>query len=217
MYQAASIIESEVINMHTLVYVDREMAVAMAVKLVGLEIHKQKTNTGTGGFNWLIQAYVAHGETTGIVTDIRELLPEEVMYEIYDAINAEYKYSNVESCVRGLEQRGDRQLLPGRPISVSGLLHFPEIKKITSYDPYNPPDIEMRTFNFHGERCFAGEIHGEGFKLPIYFHESAKEQVTFADDNPIEITGIVRWSPPYSPRGASSLNLVIRAAAVWLR
>ena len=203
--------------MHTLVYVDRELAIAMAVKLVGLELNKQKTNTGSGGFNWLIQANVVHGETTGIMTDIRELLPEEVMYELYNAIDAEYKYPNVQACVQGMGQSGDRQLLPGRPISVSGLLRFPDMKAIAAYDPYNPPDIEMRTFNFHGERCFAGEIHGEGFKLPIYFHESAKEQIAFADGNPIEITGIVRWSPPYSPLGASSLNLVIRVAGVWLR
>lgn len=203
--------------MHTLVYVDRQIAVAMAVKLVGLEQHKQSVNTGAGGFNWLIQANVEHSESTGIMTDIRELLPEEVMYVIYDAIDDEYKYNNVESCVRGMEQRGDCQLLPGRPISVSGLLHFPDLQALDSYDPYNPPDVEMRTFNFHGERCFAGVIHGDGFKLPVYFHESAKEQVAFANDNPIEITGIVRWSPPYSPSGASSLNLVIRVAAVWLR
>lgn len=203
--------------MHTLVYVDRQIAVAMAVKLVGLEQHKQNINTGSGGFNWLIQANISHGERTGIITDIRELLPEEVMYEIYEALDTEYKYSSVEDCVRGMEKRGEGQLLPGRPISVSGLLRFPGLQNIESYDPFNPPDIEVRTFNFHGEPCFAGEIHGNDFKLPVYFHESAKEQVTFANDNPIEITGIVRWSPPYSPRGASSLNLVIRVAAVWLR
>lgn len=203
--------------MHTLVYVDRNLAVAMAVKLVGLQHHSSKTEGAGGSFNWLIQAYVSRDDSLGITTDIRELLPEEVIYEIYEAIDDEYKFNRVATCVEKMAESGEKRLLPGRPISVQGVLRFPNLAKVTDYNPFDPPDIQVKTFKFHGEQCFIGEIHGEGFRMPIYFDEAAKAQVAFCDENPVEITGIVRWSPPYSPKGARSLNLVIRAAALWLR
>lgn len=203
--------------MHTLVYVDRRLAVAMAVKLIGLELNRTQSRERGGAFNWLIQAYIDHGETTGISTDIRELLPEEIMYETYEAVAVEYKFKDIASCITGMAATGDKRLLPGRPISVEGVLKFPDLANLGSYNPFDPPDINIKTFQFHGEKCFTGEIHGDGYKLPVYFDEAAKAQVTFCNDYPVEVTGIVRWSPPYSPKGAHSLNLVIRAAALWLR
>jgi len=201
--------------MRTLVYVDRQLAIAMAVKLIGLQISEERSTGGGGSFNWLIQAYVSHDASTGITTDIRELLPEEVMYELYDAISDEYKFEKVSDCVTAMAESGDKRLLPGRPISVQGKLMLPDMK-LSRYDPFNPPDIEVKTFNFHGEKCFTGKLHGDDFILPIYFDEGAEAQVAFCHQQPVEVTGIVRWSPSYSPQGSRALNLVIRTAALWL-
>lgn len=204
-------------TVHTLVYVDRKLAVAMAVRLIGLQLHRGQRNSAGGAFNWIIQAYVSRDENVGFTTDIRELLPEEVMYEVYEAIDDEFKFEDVEKCIEKMAEIGENQLLPGRPISVQGVLKFPDLQELGAYNPFEPPDIEVKTFQFHGEKCFVGQIHGNGFRLPVYFDEASKAQVAFCNENPVEVTGIVRWSPPYSPKGARSLGLVIRTAALWLR
>jgi len=203
--------------MHTLVYVDRQLAVAIAVKLVGIQLHRGQSHRVGGAFNWIIQAYVSRDENVSFTTDIRELLPEEVMYEVYEAIDKEYKFENVGKCIEKMAEIGENQLLPGRPISVQGLLKFPDLQKFSPYNPFDPPNIDVKTFQFHGEKCFVGEMHGESFRLPVYFDEASKAQVAFCNENPAEVTGIVRWSPPYSPKGARSLSLAIRVAALWLR
>lgn len=203
--------------MHTLVYVDKELATAMAVKLVGLQSEETRTRGVGGSFNWIIQANVADESSSSISVDIRELLPEDVMYRVYDALEPSYKFDNLSNAITRLSQTGDHALLPGQPISVTGTLSFPSITRTGPYDPFNPPDLTVPTFLVHGERCFAGTLTGDGFHLPVYFPEPAKVQVAFCHEEPVEVTGIVRWSPPYSPKGGRALSLIIRAAAVWLR
>ena len=75
----------------------------------------------------------------------------------------------------------------------------------------------VHDYEFHGETCFTGILEERGFRIPVYFLESAKNQVCFSVNQPVEVTGIVRWSPPYSPGGAHSLSLAVRVAALWLR
>jgi hypothetical protein len=189
----------------------------MAVKLVGLQVNNgNETEVGTA-FNWLIQAHVNQKDSSGISVDMRELLPEEVMYEVYKAIDEKHKFQKILKCIDKMAENGENRLLPGHPISVQGILKFPEMKEYQGYNPFNPPDLHVNTFLFHGEKCFVGELYSDGFRLPVYFDEAAKEQILFCHDEPIEITGIVRWAPPYSPKGSKSLNLVIRAASLWLQ
>jgi hypothetical protein len=188
----------------------------MAVKLVGLELHRNRTNTTGGGFSWLVQAYVSRDESVGSTTDIREILPEEIMYEVYRAIGDEFKCKTLAPCIEKMAATGPDRLLPGHPISVIGVLTFAELGTL-KYDPFAPPDINMKTFQFHGEECFVGELQGDGYRIPVYFPKESMAQVAFSSGEPVEITGIVRWSPPYSPKGARSLSLAIRVAALWLR
>lgn len=200
--------------MKTLIYVDTELAVAIAAKLVGLQLQESISGGGGGAFNWLIQASISYEEGRSITRDIRELLPEEVMYEVYEHIDD--RFVSIQECIRRMADLGGDRLLPGRPISVQGKLSIPDVKSLGDYDPFSPPDIEVRTFQFHGDKCFAGELCAPGYKLPIYFAEESKAQICFCDERPVEVTGIVRWSPPYSTGGAIPLSLIIRASALWL-
>lgn len=203
--------------MKTLVYVDSKLAVAMAAKLVGSELQEENNIEVGGAFNWLVQAYVNKGDGTSITREISELLPEEVMYELYAAISDEFKFPKISDCINKMADVSTNRLLPGRSISVEGVLSFPDLGELANYNPFDPPDITLKTFKFYGEPCFTGELRAEGFRLPIYFDETAKAHIVYCNDQPVEVTGIVRWSPPYSPKGANSLSLVIRAAALWLR
>lgn len=201
--------------MHTLVYVDRELAVAIATKLVGLLLGKEAREGRGISLNWLIQSSISVDETEIITRDLREMLPEDVIYLVYDRITN--KFENVPEAIKAFARSGDQRLLPGEVVSVTGQLMFSGLVLPDAFDPFSPPDIQVKTFNFHGEQCFVGRLSQEAFNLPVYFPETAKQQVMFAHSQPVEVTGIVRWSPPYSPGGASSLNLVMRAAALWLR
>jgi hypothetical protein len=203
--------------MNTLVYVDRELAVAMAVQLIGLESQQSRKRGVGGAFNWIVQLNVADETASSVTVDVRELLPEDVMHRTYEALDPSVKFADVGQCVTCLVETGEKAIPPGHPISVAGTLTFPTIDLPAVFDPFDPPDIELRTFLVHGEKCFAGQLEGNGFRLPIYFPEVARMQVPFFHDEPVEITGVVRWSPPYSPKGSRASNRLIRAAAVWLR
>lgn len=201
--------------MNTTIYVDQKLIIAIAAKLVGVLRQESKGTSGSISLNWLIQSSVSADNGIDISRDVRELLPEDVVHLVYNHI--QNKYINVSKCVDAMANVGDDQLFPGSVLSVQGGLSFPDLNNIPQYDPFNPPNINVRTFSVHGESCFAGQLASDGFVLPAYFLESAKDQVAFCSNEPVEILGITRWSPPYRPGGAKSLTKIIRVAAVLLR
>lgn len=201
--------------MNTLIYVDRELLVGIGAMLVGVS-QQETTRKGYGAsLNWLIQSNVSIDDSLGVTRDIRELLPELLFYRVYPKISK--KFDQVETAVKALATPETSELLPGTPVAISGVLSFPEITGVGSYNPFDPPNIPVKTFLIHGERCFVGRLHQSGFVLPAYFVEQAKSQVIFCQDQPVEVIGVLRWSPPYSPGGAKSLNLLLRVVALLLR
>jgi len=200
--------------MNTPIYIDKSLITAIGTQLVGLKIDQSRSTTTGLSLNWLIQSSLAVDETTGVGRDIRELLPEHILYIIYPEVKS--KFENVEICIDALLRSGENRLLPGEPLAVKGILQFPNIK-VSNFDPFTPPDIDVPTFLVHGEVCFAGRLEGDGFRLPVYFLKDAKQQVLFCNNVPVEIVGITRWSPAYSTGGAKSLNSIIRVASLLLR
>lgn len=199
-----------------LVYADRKLVVAMAVPLVGLQSQKTVQRGGSSSWNWLIQAEVSRGTSASVLQDIRELLPEELAHGLHHAIPEDRKGLSTYDAVRILEATGDDAVLPGSPLSVKGVLRIPGLEHLEESNPFKPPPIELETFMFHGEPCFAGSIQQDAYRLPAYFSDEARAQVAYCHNNPVELTGILRWCPPYSPGGAASLQLALRVAIVWL-
>ena len=189
--------------MNTVIYVDQDLMTAIAAKRVGLLREDAKGTTGGMSLNWLIQSSVSTDTRQSISRDVRELLPEDVVYMVYDHI--EHRFESVRDCINGLADTGPDQLLPGSVISVQGVLSFPDTA-IPAYDPFSPPTIDVRTFSVHGQRCFVGRLSSDGFSLPLYFIESAKDQICFCNNEPVEVIGVARWSPPYRPGGSKSLT-----------
>jgi hypothetical protein len=188
----------------------------MAVPLIGLQSQKIVQNGASASFNWLIQSQISRNRSESILADIREILPEELAHGLLNAIPENRKHLTMKAAIAALVETGAERVLPGNPMSVEGVLKIPGLQSLKAFDPFKPPSIELDTFTFHSESCFVGELHGDGYKLPVYFDEASRAQVAYCHENPVELTGILRWCPPYSPRGASYLQLALRVAAVWL-
>ena len=56
----------------------------------------------------------------------------------------------------------------------------------------------------------------EGFRFPIFFLIDSKEIVCYTNDKPVEVVGVLKWSPSYEV-GGFALNKILLAAAVLLR
>ncbi|MEO9875145.1 MAG: hypothetical protein ABJM26_20600 [Anderseniella sp.] len=203
--------------MSFLVFVDRPLSISMAVSLVGLEIENTRTSGLQGGLSWLIQTNYSEDQSSSVMRDIREMLPETLAHDIDPKIPDAHRFGSVKDCVESLANTGDGRILPGMPVKLAGVLTFPGFEEIGDYDPLSPPDIELPKFSFHGENCVLGQLEGDGFALPLYFLNDYVEQVAFCHNCPVEVTGIVRWSPGYRTRGARTLNLAIRVASLSLQ
>jgi hypothetical protein len=196
--------------MRTLVYVDKELIVAVGALLVGSS--KSISAGGGASINILLQTHIDASSST--TRDLSELLPEHVFYKCHDKISN--KFSNTKDATTALHSFEQNQIIPGTPVSVAGILSFPDLQTIGVYDPFKPPSIDVETFEMYGEACFAGSVEKDGYKLPVYFPTDAKNQVCFLQREPVEVVGIVRWSPGYKAGGGKTLNMLIRAVALLL-
>ena len=88
--------------MHTLIYVDKQLTVAIANKLVGLSISKSKREGGGLSLNWLINSSYEVDETDSTTRDLREMLPEDVIHLLYKEIK--HRYSSVSDAIQAFGQ-----------------------------------------------------------------------------------------------------------------
>jgi hypothetical protein len=201
---------------NTVVYVDRTLAVAIAAKLVGVLQTQTEGANRSASFNWLVSAAVGSQNTSARASDVRELLPEDLIYFLYPHIKE--RHASVEPVIGRLSSGAGDAFTPGTPISICGELSFPSLENLpTAYKPYEGVEIDLPQVTFHGEKCVVAQLKSGAFVVPVFFEEAAKYQVAFCHEQPVEVTGILRWTPPYSPRGGRALNMAIRSAALWLR
>jgi len=204
----------EAVVMNIPIYIDKNLLAAIGVDLIGMMLDQTKAKGGSVGLNWLIQSNISVDTSSTVGRDIRELLPERILYMVYPEVTN--RFDTVEKFIERTTSSSPKSLLPGEAVLVKGTLSFPDMPA-PSFDPFSPPDLTVRTFSVHGEKCFVGRLEGNGFKMPVYFLEEAKQQVCFCHQMPVEVLGIVRWSPAYSTGGARSLNYIVRAGALMLR
>lgn len=199
-----------------LVWVDRPLAIAAAAKMAGVLRTKGSAAGGKAGLNWLVSTEVSTLESDAITSDIRELLPEELMYHFYSLISM--RPNSVDAALPYLTANSKNGALPGAVVSVPGRLSFPGLpEKLPEYSPYSHVDVAIPTAVFHGETTIVAKLSTAEYSVPVFLGESARHHVLFCNNQPVEVTGILRWVPPYSPGGARSCNLAIRCFALWLR
>lgn len=201
---------------NTLVYVEKELAVAIAAKIVGILKSNTTEHHIKGGANWLVTASLEKTKGVETQTDIRELLSEDIIY--YIAPKIENRFGNISEVLPKFNTTSANSFIPGNVVSICGKLSFPNMPEFKDYSPfYENSEIEMPVCHFHGEKCLIATLSDGNYQIPVYFSDVSKYQLIFCNNQPVEITGIVRWVPPYTPGGAHSLNLAVRGAALWLR
>lgn len=204
------------IERNTLVYVDHNLIVAVAAKLIGVLKTQGQGHKSSAKLNWFVQVGHESSVTTTEEVDIRQMLPEDIVYLLYPHIQE--KHANVEPVLSRFTTGTRDSLIPGNVVSIKGKLIFKDLGTQTeTHEPFSNVDINLPSHSYHGEKCIVAELHDGGYRLPVYIPEVAKYQTCFCHNDPVEVTGIVRWHPAYSPGGAGSLNLAIRCAALWLR
>jgi hypothetical protein len=196
---------------NALVYVEKRLIVPIGAKLIGSSLLASNKASGTAGFNWFLEASLDMSREKGVETKIAELFPEDIFHYVYDKI----AYSQLS--VRQLCERiSHDELKSADVVSISGNLHIPHID-VKPYNPFQPPEIKIdETYKVYGEECFSAEIETEGFRFPIFFLIDSKEIVCYTNDKPVEVVGVLKWSPSYEV-GGFALNKILLGAALLLR
>jgi hypothetical protein len=200
-----------------LVYVDKPMAVAIAAKLIGVLRTATHNTKNAVSLNWLVGASTEAGDSNSDQTDLREMLPEVLMYMLYQKIPS--RGLSLEETVSKFVLGATGSLIPGDVVSTKGKMEFPGLEKVPEFSPEMDSRVELplKARFFHGEACVLAFLTDGAYRLPVYVPETSKYQLAFCHEQPVEVTGVVRWVPPYSPGGARALGLALRCAAVWLR
>src|SRR5262245_26500439 len=136
--------------MRTLVYVDKALVLAIGALLVGSSQSKQ---VGAGGsLNMLLTTHV--DLNSGITRELKDLLPEQICYRFYDKMP--HRFEDTKEATLALANYEHNHIMPGTPVAVCGILSFPELASVGTYDPFHPPSIDVETFEVYGDRCFVG-------------------------------------------------------------
>lgn len=197
--------------MNQLVYVEKRLIVPIGAKLIGSSLTSGDRSARAGGFNWFLAASQQLSKEKGFEARIAELFPEDVFLYVYD------KIVNSNLTIRGLCEGISRSTLQAADVvSLIGKLTIPNVK-VGTYNPFQPPEITLNeTYRVYGEECFLAEIENEGFRFPVYFLIDAKEIVCYSNNKPVEIVGVLKWSPSYEV-GGFAVNHILLGAALLLR
>lgn len=194
--------------MNTLIYVDSSPLLAIATKLVGSTITQARGESGQVGLKLFASAALSSQESRQVQRDLALFLPEDLMYEVFPLITD--RFENLDAAKTRLTTGPDHGFRPGAVVSVGGVLRRSRDRKEGDHG-------ELEEVEFHGESALAAGLQSDELRLPVYCPRPARQQLEAQLGEPVELTGILRWVPPYSPGGSSSWNLALRVVAVWLR
>lgn len=197
--------------MNTLVYVDKKLIVPIGVKLVGSSVSSNETSSAKSGFNWVVEASLRFSSETGVETRVCELFPEDIFHAVYDKI--EHKRLSIPSLCQAIQ---GEKLRSADVVSVLGTLRIPGVD-LKPYNPFDPPPIVIeKSYTVYGEQCFIGQIEADGFVHPVFFLIDSKEIVCYCNHKPVEVVGVLKWSPTFEVAGFAT-NQTMLCAALLLR
>ncbi len=196
---------------NTLIYVEKQLILPIGVKLVGSSLAARSSEQYSGGFSWFLAAKLGYAAETGADMYLADLFPEDIFFFAYTEI------ASRNLSVREFAQAvGVRRIKPPDVVTIDGTLRFPDITP-QAYDPFRPPKVEIpNQYRVYGYQCFTGVLERDGFEVPIYFLVESAELVFYAHNKPVEVVGVVKWSPSYEVAG-HALNGIVLVAALLLR
>lgn len=196
---------------NTLIYVEKQLILPIGVKLVGSSLAARSGEQYSGGFSWFLAAKFGYATEASADMYLADLFPEDIFSFAY----AEIEKRNL-SVQEFAEAVATRAVAPPDVVTIDGTLRFRDITP-QSYDPFRPPKIEIPDqYQVYGYQCFTGVLERDGFEVPVYFLVQSAELVFYAHSKPVEVVGVVKWSPSYEVAG-NALNGIVLVAALLLR
>lgn len=196
---------------NSLVYVDKALIVPLAAKLLGSTVTISTGRSADAGFDWFFQSRVGIGYNKEIQTNIVDFFAEDIFNMAYDKIDNK-NLSVKELC-------NNVQLMKyslSDIVSVKGILSIPDIT-IGNYNPFDPPQIEIKhIYKINDLDCFIGRLSHDGFEIPIYFPLRSKDLICYCINKPVEIVGVLKWSPTYEVC-SYAMNQTLLAVALLLQ
>ena len=197
---------------NTLLYVEKDMILPIAAKLVGGAVTSGAIDEARVGFNWFAAASAGHSEEYAAEVKMSELFPEDVFHYVYPFIRHRRLKIN-EFC--GMAE--GRDVVPPEVVTVNGVLRIPGVTPDKSYTPFDPPDLDQpKIYRVYGYRTFVAELDsGDGFSIPLYVFADAVDLVYYAINKPVEVVGVLKWSPTFEV-GGHMVNCILLCAALLL-
>jgi hypothetical protein len=186
---------------NVLTFVDDTLARQIATGLIGSEV-RLTTREGTArGINFKVLIQRDRSTEQSKTTRIAELLPETVAEAIREVV--EDRIDNLEASRERLIAGSKGAFRPGSTVLVGNA------------------QISLETKQSHcvlsGEDCVQYRLQQNGFYLHAYCSKNAEPIFDSFSGQPVEVVGILRYTPAYAVPGALSLSLGLRVCAVWLR
>lgn len=201
----------------TLVYVNKNKIVGLAVPFIGSEVEVVRQVSASGGFNWLLQSEISTVKQEGVVTEIRDLLPETIASKLLEKFPKQLVFDSVDSCTKKLKE-WEQENNVGKPILVSGILRIPNLNIPVQYDPINPPDFSnVKRILYNGENCFVGELSDDGVRIPVYFNDDAISMIAYCNNKNVDILGVLNFSPWYDSGKNRTINTILTGIVAWVR
>jgi len=201
---------SESVDRNTLIYVDQELILPIAARLIGTSLSAGESEEVSGGFRWVVAAAAGYGRESATEVDVAKLFPEDLFHYCYPKI-APVRLSVSAFC----DKVGIRDIRPPDVVSVVGVLRIEGVGS-ARYDPFDPPKIDLPQHQFYGYRTFTAALRSpDGFSVPVHFLANSASIVYYANEKPVELVGVVKWAPSYESAG-HTLNAILLCAALLL-
>lgn len=197
---------------NSLVYVDKNLVVPLVAKLLGSTISISKGASTEGGFDWFFQSRAGIEYNKEIQTNIVDFFAEDIFTLAYDKIKN--KMLHVKDFCKNVQLM---KYSLSEIVSIAGILEIPGIE-IGEYNPFEPPQIDIpKTYKVNDIDCFIARLSGDGFTVPIYFPVSSKEYACYCIHKPVEVVGVLKWSPTYTVNSYAMTQTVLGVALLMQR
>ena len=196
---------------NSLVYVNKNLVVPLAAKLLGSTITIAHGTNAEAGFDWFFQSKASVEYNKEIQTNLIDFFAEDIFLMAYEKIennNIPVKEfcKNVQLMKYSLSE----------VVSIKGILSMPDISVSEKYNPFSPAPISIsQIYKINDIECFIGRLSLDGFEIPIYFPLCSKDLVCYCKNKPVEIVGVLKWSPTYEVN-SYAMNQTILAVALLL-
>ncbi|MEF8723423.1 MAG: hypothetical protein V5B30_12735 [Candidatus Accumulibacter delftensis] len=185
---------------NVLTYVDADLARQIATGLIGSEVRLAAREGTAFGINFKVLVRRDRGVEQSTTTKVSDLLPEVVADAVNEAVLE--RITSLQNDRERFIAGGTRAFRPGTPVAISNAQFI--------------LDGKLGKSVLGGEPCVQYRFQVGQFYLHAYCPMAAEKVFDSLVGQPVEVVGILRYTPAYTVPGALALSLGLRVCAVWL-